>query len=350
MKVAFVAGGSGGHIYPAIAIAQALKQRDAVTQIIFFTSRQALERKVLADNGFSSIPFFSGNAFTGFWVALYQLIKNRPDYLVNMGGVIGTVAAVPAYLLRIPILTHECNIIAGRATRFTGYFSRTVTVPVKETLKYFGAKAVVTGNPVRSSIGKIDRAAAAGQLQIEVAKFTVLVLGGSQGALKINELIPELVRQLPENFQLLHITGTRDHARIRDKVLTVIPQHLRQNYFIYPFVADPAPLYAAADVAISRAGAGVLAELAAAGVPSILIPYPYAADNHQEINARRFKQAGAAELILNRELSVGRLSSIIKSWAASAQNLADMRAKTLALGWPEASERIADIIYKGIKA
>lgn len=350
MKVAFVAGGSGGHVYPAIAIAQALKQRDAETQIIFFTSRQELERKVLTDHGFPFISFFNGNVFTGFWVSLYLLAKNRPDRLINMGSVIGAVVAVAAYLLRIPMLTHECNIVAGRATRFTGYFSRMVTVPVKETQKYFGPKAVVTGNPVRKTIGKIDRARAAGQLQVDPQKFTVLVLGGSQGALKINELIPELIKLLPENFQFLHITGMRDHERIRNMALTLIPQRMRQNYFIYPFVADPAALYAAADVAVSRAGAGVLAELAAAGVPSILIPYPYAADNHQEINARRFSQAGAVELILNRELSVGQLSSIIKSLAASPQNLLDMRAKTLALGWPEAADRIADMIYKGIKA
>ena len=337
MKIVFVAGGSGGHIYPAIAIAQALKKRAAATQVVFFTSRREL-------------VFFNGNAFTGFWPMLNQLIKNRPDYMVNMGGVIGGVAAVAAYLLRIPMLTHECNIVAGRATRFTGRLSRTVTVPVKDTLRYFGPKAVVTGNPVRSSIGKIERVAAARQLQIDPQRFTVLILGGSQGALKLNVLIPELVRILPHNFQYLHITGSRDYEAIKNKSVAAIPAALRQNYFIYPFVADPALLYAAADMAVSRAGAGALAELAAAGVPAILVPYPHAADNHQEINARRFKAADAAELVSNRELSVERLSSIIKSWAASPQKLTDMRAKSLALDKPEAASRIADIIYKGIKA
>jgi UDP-N-acetylglucosamine--N-acetylmuramyl-(pentapeptide) pyrophosphoryl-undecaprenol N-acetylglucosamine transferase len=318
LTVAFTGGGTGGHIYPALAIDDALRAeyRDDVYEPRFFGNRDGLEATLVTTMPVTFIPsaplqrrLSLGSLRTvfanalGIVVALRALATFRPLMVVATGGYVCFPVVVAARILRtlrvlrcgIGLL--EINLTPGLTNRLLRPFVDEVWTTYAASAAAFGSKAVLTGAPVRASLRDVgDPAAARERLGLDPAGTTVVAMGGSQGARSINEAVAALVtrRTLPPDWQLLHISGERDYDYM---ALEEREPAAGNRVRLVAYLNDPADAYAAADIVVARSGASTLAELAVTGTPSILIPYPHAADAHQQHNAEAFAAAGAAVVL-----------------------------------------------------
>jgi len=344
-SILIMAGGTGGHIFPALAVADCLRAQG--WQITWLGAAQSMESDLVPKAGYELVTVrFSGlrgkgllrklmlpfNLLIALWQSALTILHHRPDVLLGMGGYITFPGGLMGALLRRPLIIHEQNSIAGLSNKSLSHFATRTLTGFPEVL----LNAEWCGNPVRASIAalpdpKIRYAARSGVLN-------VLVLGGSLGAKAINECLPSALALLPPAVRphVLHQTGKQHFS--------VTQTHYSQaeiNANIQPFLEDMAQHYAWADVVICRAGALTIAELAAAGVASILIPFPFAVDDHQTTNAQ-FLSGHAAAILLPQP-------------ALNAQHLADLlhgltREKTLvmalaahALAKPDAARRVAEV-------
>ncbi len=328
LRVAFAGGGTGGHVYPALAIDDALRAAHPADEYEarFFGNEHGLEAtlvKTVPLTFVSSAPLqrsFSlstlrtviANA-AGVVAALRALARFRPTMVVATGGYVCFPVVVAARILRLlrivrcRIALLEINVTPGLTNRLLTPLVDEVWTTYAASEKSFGRKAVVTGAPVRASlrIAK-DAPSARDRLGLDPERTTVVTMGGSQGARSINEAVAALVtrRTLPDDWQVLHVSGERDFAYMQAEER----EPAAGNYVrLVPYLDDPADAYAAADVVIARSGASTLAELAVTGTPSVLIPYPHAADQHQAHNAALFADAGAAVVLNDAELDGDRL-------------------------------------------
>ncbi len=328
LKVAFTGGGTGGHVYPALAIDDALRSeyRPDAYEARFFGNRDGLESSIVKTIPLTFVPsaplerklslgtlrtVFANAA--GVVVALGALARFKPMFVVATGGYVCFPVVVAARLLRLIGLVRariallEINVTPGLTNRLLKPLVDEVWTTYAASETSFGRKAVVTGAPVRASlrIAK-DAASARDRLGLDPDRVTIVVMGGSQGARSINEAVTALVtrRTLEPNWQVLHVSGERDHVYMQAEQREVAPGN---RVRLVPYLDDPADAYAAADVVIARAGASTLAELATTGTPSILIPYPFAAEQHQAHNAALFEQAGAAVVLSDAGLDGDRL-------------------------------------------
>lgn len=334
MKLIIVAGGTGGHIYPGIAIAEKLSKK---ADVLFIGSYEGLEKdlikfpiKLIHARGLLrkiswkaiSAPFM---AIWGYIDAIKILKKFKPDWVISMGGYVSFPVIVAAKLLRIPILLHEQNVLPGATNRFLSKFADIVTLSFSESEKYL--KGTVTGNPVRESILSLSKK--------ESQEFTILVFGGSQGARSINMAIGDQIEKLKElNVKIIHIAGKRDYAFLN--------KHDYPFYHMLSYMYNIEEGYREADIVISRAGATAIAEILACGIPSILIPFPYAAENHQEFNARAVEKHGAA-IILN-DSDLDDMSKVIGSLIQDRDKLKKMSLAAKDLSRIDAAENIIRLL------
>lgn len=326
MTVVFAGGGTGGHLYPAIAIADALRNRGA--QIRFVGTADRLEGTIVPQAGYalstivsrplqrnSSLDIFNTIAanLKGTLQSLALLAKLRPDLIVATGGYVCFPLMLAARvrralrLSRAPLVLLEPNAAPGLTNR--------LLTPIVDE--------VWNSVPIRASLRMLPpRDQAMARLGLDPTRRTIVSMGGSQGARSINDAVTEVVgsRALPPDWQLLALTGTGEYDRVR----RALPNAL-------PYVEDMADVYAAADLVIARAGASTLGELAALGKPSILIPYPYAAEAHQASNAARFAAAGAAVVLTDAQLQEGALAPAIAQ-SIRPQRLGALAAAAAALG------------------
>ncbi|MEA2930303.1 MAG: UDP-N-acetylglucosamine--N-acetylmuramyl-(pentapeptide) pyrophosphoryl-undecaprenol, partial [Hyphomicrobiales bacterium] len=328
LRIAFTGGGTGGHVYPALAIDDELRAqyRPDAYEPRFFGNRDGLEAalvKTIPLTFVSSAPLqrklslstlrtvFANAA--GVIAALGALARFKPVWVVATGGYVCFPVVVAARILRLLRIIHpriallEINVTPGLTNRLLKPLVDEVWTTYAASQASFGSKTVVTGAPVRASlrIAK-DAASARDRLGLDPDRTTIVVMGGSQGARSINEAVAALVtrRTLGETWQLLHVSGERDHAYMQAEEREPAAGN---RVKLVPYLDDPADAYAAADVVIARAGASTLAELAVTGTPSILIPYPFAAENHQAHNAALFEEAGAAVVLEDAEVDGDRL-------------------------------------------
>lgn len=327
MRVAFTGGGTGGHIYPALAIDGALRAlalRDGTAyEARFFGNAGGLERDLVPPEiPLEFVPSrplsrklslellkTAGTNAAGVGVALQKLAQYKPDIVIATGGYVCAPVVAAARLLRtatrarMPIVFVEINAVAGLTTRLLLPMVDEVWGAYDASRPAFGPKFVATGAPVRPSLLSLPNAnEARAQLGLEAGRTTIAFMGGSQGARSINEAVAALVtrRTLPGDWQILHICGRRDYAYMRAEEREVAAGNVVR---LVEYLADPAPAYAAADLVVARAGASTLAELAATGTPSLLIPFPFAAEDHQRRNAEVFVRAGAARLMDDAEVN-----------------------------------------------
>jgi UDP-N-acetylglucosamine--N-acetylmuramyl-(pentapeptide) pyrophosphoryl-undecaprenol N-acetylglucosamine transferase len=329
LRVAFTGGGTGGHIYPALAIHDALRARypaqDAY-EARFFGNEDGLEATLVKTMPLAFVPsaplqrslllstlrtVFANAA--GIVTALGALARFKPDFVVATGGYVCFPVVVAARILRVlriiraRIALLEINVTPGLTNRILTPLVDEVWTTYAASEESFGRKTVVTGAPVRASfsIAK-DGPSARERLGLDPDRTTIVVIGGSQGARSINEAVAALVtrRTLGETWQVLHVSGERDYAYMHAEERELAAGN---RVRLVPYLDDPADAYAAADVVIARAGASTLAELALTGTPSILIPYPFAADQHQAHNAALFEAAGAAVVLKDAEVDGDRL-------------------------------------------
>lgn len=314
MQILIAAGGTGGHIFPAISLAERLKATQSIKAEILFvcsskrTDVELLKSKSEACFKTETLPVCSlGRIFSlklfNFLVRLYLasiksymlLRRFKPDIVIGFGGYVSGPVVMLASFMNIPTIIHEQNLIPGKANRLLSRLVDRVAVSFEDTQKFFPQKSVLTGNPIRSDFSRISCAKARRILGLCEDRFTILVMGGSQGAHTINEAILKVISLMDKeektNLQLIHLCGEIDKEMVEStyKTLGIVNA-------AFTFSLDMNTIYSAADVVISRAGATSLAEIAYFGLPSVLIPYPYS-KYHQYANAKFFADNGAAVLI-----------------------------------------------------
>ena len=361
MRFVLTGGGTGGHIYPALSIANGLKKEFDNPEFIYIGARAGLEHQVVPDAGYP-IKYINAQGLNrsltlknfktliktscGFVQSLKILKDFKPDCVIGTGGFVAGPVMLAAVVLNIPTLIHEQNAYPGLTNRLIGSHVNHVALSFQESKQYFkGAAMTHTGNPVRESILKRGWKEGYKNLNLERERKTILAFGGSGGAASLNQAMLDFYIFVKDNprFQLIHITGRRDYEKqlkaIEKKGLK-LDQRIRVEEYLYN-IEDA---YAVSDLVISRAGAITLAELTARGVPSILIPYPYATENHQEHNARSLEQAGAAKVILDKDLTGIALIEKIEDIFSTKGMLERMKEASLKMGRPDAEKRIIQII------
>lgn len=347
LKIAFTGGGTGGHVYPALAIDDALRERypASVYEGRFFGNRRGLEATLVTAIPLTFVPSaplqrslsletlrtIVANA-AGVFVALGALARFKPQAVIATGGYVCFPVVVAARMLRTlgviraRITLLEINVTPGLTNRLLTPLVDEVWTTYAASGTSFGAKAVITGAPVRASLLLLkDAASARERLGLDPDRTTIVVMGGSQGARSINEAMAALVtrRTLPQTWQVLHVSGERDYAYMQAEQRELAAGN---RVRLVPYLADPADAYASADVVIARAGASTLAELAVTGTPSVLVPYPFAADQHQAHNADLFERAGAAVVLPDAGLDGDRLWWTLRDVLDADRNVAMRRA------------------------
>jgi UDP-N-acetylglucosamine--N-acetylmuramyl-(pentapeptide) pyrophosphoryl-undecaprenol N-acetylglucosamine transferase len=352
LKVLIAGGGTGGHLYPGIALAEELRRRDAATTVSFVGTGRGLESRVVPGLGFpldlirsaglkaKALPALArGLALLPLSAAdAWRVIsRRRPDVVVGVGGYSSGPVLLLAALRRIPTLLMEQNTAPGFTNRALARWVRVAAVSYDETLRYFPTVGVVTGNPVRRQFlergGGDERHSGDGRVH-------VLIVGGSQGARAVNDALlaaaPALARHAA-TLAITHQSGERDLARVRDGYAAA-----GCAATVEPFLHDMPARMTAADLVVSRAGASTLAELTILGKAMVLVPLPTAADDHQRKNAATLARAGAAEVIEERDLTGERIAGLVTALAADAGRRQRMAAAARALGRPDAAARVAD--------
>jgi UDP-N-acetylglucosamine--N-acetylmuramyl-(pentapeptide) pyrophosphoryl-undecaprenol N-acetylglucosamine transferase len=345
MRVMIMAGGTGGHVFPALAVAAELRERGA--EVFWLGTRHGLEAKLVPSAGIK-IEWVAVSGLRGkgalvwllapwrlLWAALQVLavmIRQRPVVVLGMGGFVTGPGGVVTWLLRKPLVIHEQNAIAGLTNRLLSPLARRVLEAFPGT--FHTKRVVLTGNPVRRAIAELP--APKQRFAGRSAALRLLVLGGSLGARALNEVVPQAIAQLPSPPEIWHQAGSRniDEARDSYRCAGVAAR-------VEDFIEDMAAAYAWADLVVCRAGALTVAELAAAGVAAILVPYPHAVDDHQTRNAASLAAAGAAVVVQQRDLTLERLRDLLVSLLDRAR-LSAMAQAARCLAQPHAAERVAE--------
>jgi UDP-N-acetylglucosamine--N-acetylmuramyl-(pentapeptide) pyrophosphoryl-undecaprenol N-acetylglucosamine transferase len=339
-----MAGGTGGHVFPALAVADYLRARD--WRVVWLGARTGMEATLVPQHGYELAPIrFAGlrgkgplaklllplNLLVAFWQSLRAIRAHKPDVVLGMGGYIAFPGGMMAALLGRPLAIHEQNSIAGLANRVLAGVADRILVAFPDALP----KSEPTGNPVREAIARV--APPAQRFAGRSGPLRVLVVGGSLGAAALNERVPQAIALLPagDRPRVVHQSGAKHLDALRAGYAAV-----GVAADLLPFVEDMAQAYADADVAICRAGATTVAELAAVGVPSILVPFPFAVDDHQTTNARYLADAGAALLVQQRDLTAERLAETLRG--LTRERLLEMAEKARALGKPDATRAVAE--------
>ena len=340
-----MAGGTGGHIMPGLAVAEEMQARG--WRIVWMGNPDGMEARLVPPKGyqmawlrFTAVRgkglvkklLLPANLLTGFWQALKQLRAHRPDVVLGLGGYVTFPGGMMAVLVGRPLVVHEQNSIAGLANRVLAKVSDRVLCGFPNAL----AGGAWTGNPVRPAIAALEPPAA--RFAGRSGPLRVLVVGGSLGAAVLNQTVPQALAKLDGAVrpQVIHQAGEQHLAT------------LRANYEAagvaaecVAFIDDMAAAYAAADLVICRAGALTVAELAAAGVASVLVPFPFAVDDHQTHNARFLASAGAALLLPQPELNADGLAALLKG--LDRERLLAMAGKARELARPDATRAVADV-------
>ena len=349
--ILIMAGGTGGHVFPALAVARALQQE--TLQVVWLGTRNGLEARVVPDAGIPiewiSIQGLRGKGLASWLLAPFKLIyalaqafgvmrRRRPAAVVGMGGFVAGPGGLAAGLLRKPLVVHEQNAVAGLTNRILARFARTVLEAFPDSFPG-GIRARTVGNPVRSDITGLDLPVR--RFQGRAGAPRLLVLGGSQGARALNQAVPEALALLEPDArpEVWHQAGERTLAIARD-----VYRDSRVEARIDPFIEDMAAAYEWADFVVCRAGALTVFELAAAGVGAVLVPYPSAVDDHQSLNARYLTERGAAMLLPENELTAERLAELLRSFVEDPSLRLRMASAARELATPGAVGVIRDVV------
>jgi len=352
MRLIIIGGGTGGHLFPALAVAEGIRKREPDSEIMFIGAGRRIDNQVLAEKGFArkviSFSGIKGLGMSGFLHAASRLLpaiaqsfflirRFRPDLVFGVGGYVTGPVLTAAKILRIPICIHEQNSVPGLANRLAGKLADRICISLPCDPPFAENKTILTGNPVRGEI--LD----ASHQQTEKGKqTTILVLGGSQGARRVNELVCAAMKILRKRekttLRIIHQTGIADEEKVRTSYAENGIQAEVSSFF-----TDMAGLYRRANLVISRAGATTLAELAVMGLPVLLIPYPFAADDHQTTNGEYYVEGGGARMVQEKDLDEEKLAAEVGQLVDRSGTLEEMAAAMRKMGQPQATERIVEV-------
>jgi UDP-N-acetylglucosamine--N-acetylmuramyl-(pentapeptide) pyrophosphoryl-undecaprenol N-acetylglucosamine transferase len=347
-RLLIMAGGTGGHIYPALAVAELWRQQGG--EVVWLGTPDSMESRIVPQAGVAleqiSISGLRGKGkgallraplqlLRALWQSLRIIHRLRPDVVLGMGGFASGPGGVAAWLLRRPLVVHEQNAIAGLTNRLLARLATRVLEAFPGTFPR-SAKVEAVGNPIRAAL---QPSPATGVHQ----PLRLLVLGGSLGAKRINALVPEMLSLLKQPLAVWHQTGVRNlqesKALYAQHGVTVDGATVR----VVPYIEEMDRAYGWADLVLCRAGAMTVSELALVGRGAILVPFPFAVDDHQSANGRFLQQAGAAQLIQQDQLDAHTLEQWIRRWIEQPQQLLEMGERARALGAPEAGARVVEI-------
>lgn len=350
LNIVFAVGGTGGHLFPAIAIAQEFMARNFANHIVFLGTGKPIELSILSEYGFVSKKIsaegIKGRGLfrqtgavlvlvRGFFQSIGILKSENPDLVVGMGSYSSAPVVLAAWLNRIPVVLCEQNVLPGIANRYLSRIADRICVSFKDTMGNLPkSKIRFTGNPVR-----IEILQAAPKKKDMEGPFTVLILGGSQGAHGINMAVIEALENLRETGKIffIHQTGDSD-----ENIVKTAYEKKRIPGDIRAFFKNMARIYAQADLVVCRAGATTVAEISALGKPAIFIPFPHAADDHQVLNARNLCAAGASEIIHEKDLTGELLAEKILNLVKNRSELEKMAEISASLGHLDAAKNIVD--------
>jgi UDP-N-acetylglucosamine--N-acetylmuramyl-(pentapeptide) pyrophosphoryl-undecaprenol N-acetylglucosamine transferase len=350
MRVIFAGGGTGGHLFPGLAVAREFQRRDGGVEILFVGTKQGIEFRVLPKEGFKletlTVKGIKGRGLRGVLDALYGVPASvlrslkiihqfRPDCIVGLGGYASGPLLLAGKLKNIRCAIMEQNLRPGFTNKLLARWVDCVFTAYSQSADYFsGARVIESGNPVRwRELPKISRG----------EKFSLLIFGGSAGARRINFAVADalkLLTDLSSQLFITHQTGQADFPAIRE-VYAALPFEAE----VTPFIDKMDQAYARADLVLCRAGATTVAELTAFGKAAILVPYPYAIYDHQRGNAQALQELGAGEMILDQELTGALLAERIRGYFTDRGQLERMAAAARAMGRPDAAARIVDECY-----
>jgi len=341
--ILITAGGTGGHVFPGLAVAQAM--REAGWRVVWLGAKSGMEARLVPAHGYEMawvraaalrgkgllaaflLPL---NLLVGFWQSARAILAHRPDVVLGLGGYVAFPGGMMASLLARPLAVHEQNAIAGLTNRILAGVADRVLVAFPEAMK----NAEWTGNPVRAEIARIP--VPDERFANRHGPLRILVVGGSLGAQALNEAVPRALAQMPapERPQVVHQSGEKHLDALRASYAAA-----GVDGELVPFIDDMARRYAEADLVICRAGAITVAELSTGGMASVLVPFPHAVDDHQTANAAFLAGRGAAVLLPQKDLSPERLATLMRSMDRAA--LLEMARKARALGKPDAAQTVA---------
>jgi UDP-N-acetylglucosamine--N-acetylmuramyl-(pentapeptide) pyrophosphoryl-undecaprenol N-acetylglucosamine transferase len=345
--ILIAAGGTGGHVFPGVAVADELRARDPASRIVFVGTARGLESRLVPRVGYELelLPILPLNG-VGAWRALKGLLllpwslaravalvrRTRPRAVLGVGGYAGGPLLLAAAFLRVHTVILEPNASPGFSNRRLRPFVRRAACSYEQARAFFGAKGVLTGNPVRGGFARIAR-------KPHASPFSVLVFGGSQGSRVLNRALVDALPHLPPHVRLVHQTGPAMHEE-------VAAAHARagRDSEVVAFLDDMEARVAAADLVVCRSGATTCAELTVAGRASVLVPFAQAADDHQRVNAVALQSAGAARMVEEKDLSGESLARAIVESLETPGRLEAMEDAARGLGRPDAAARVADLL------
>ncbi|MCH7549286.1 MAG: undecaprenyldiphospho-muramoylpentapeptide beta-N-acetylglucosaminyltransferase, partial [Candidatus Krumholzibacteriota bacterium] len=326
LRVIVAGGGTGGHLYPGMAVGEALAALPGGVEILYVGAKGGMEETILSSGEYRAV-FLPGYGLRGSsvaaWIkapfvlavavarALGVVRSFRPDVVIGTGGYASVAVVVAAMLLRVPRILQEQNSVPGLVNRRLARFADVVLLSYAESKSWMRSarRTVVIGNPLRA-MERIERSEAARRLGLDAARKTVLVIGGSRGARSVNTAAAQAARTICQrgDTQILMLTGSLDYERVREDM-----QEMEECVHVLAYLDDVATAYSLADVAVARAGASSVFELANFGVPTIFVPYPHAADQHQQRNVRELEQRNAAVVVADADLTGERLRDEIEA-------------------------------------
>ncbi|MHB1319367.1 MAG: undecaprenyldiphospho-muramoylpentapeptide beta-N-acetylglucosaminyltransferase [Anaerolineae bacterium] len=358
MRVLFTGGGTGGHVYPALAVADRLKARGVELAQLAWVGRPAsIEEKLVTHYGMSYRPISSG-ALRGrspwqVFTSVFHLLRGvgegrrligelKPDAIFSTGGYVTAPLTVAAWMHHVPVLIYLPDMEPGLAVRFLARFATRVCVSFDSVAAFFDRrKVLVTGYPVRQELLTADRELARVRLGLDGSQV-LLVLGGSSGAHSINQAVSRRLDALLEVAQVVHVTGAADLDALQELRAT-LPIARAARYHLYGYLHEEMiDALVAADLVVARAGASTLAELPAARLPAILVPYPYAGE-HQRVNAGYLAQRGGAVIVTDADLDA-RLLGTVRGLLSDESRMADMAAAMWSISVPDAADRLAECL------
>jgi UDP-N-acetylglucosamine--N-acetylmuramyl-(pentapeptide) pyrophosphoryl-undecaprenol N-acetylglucosamine transferase len=363
LNVIFAGGGTGGHLIAGLSIAQEISSRFPGANIIFFGTSKKGESGYIEKSGyefkqikackftsFIRLPVFVIVSLIGVIYSLINIIRIKPDIIIGLGGYGSALPVVAAHITGVPIVLIEQNVIPGRANLIMARWADAVLCHWESTKKRFKKvhSVSVTGIPIRKGIIANEPEIGKNPFGLTSQGKTLLVMGGSQGSQAINKVIllsiPELKALIPD-LQIIHLTGKEGYKEAKD-----VYDNLGISSFVSEFSSHIGIAYKLSDLVICRAGANTIAEISAVGIPAILIPYPYATDNHQYWNAYELARIGGALIIKQDELKPERLTELVSNLFRNDEELDNMKKINRSLSKPFAAEQVVDKICQTLEA
>lgn len=363
MRVIVSGGGTGGHIYPAIALINRLKERNLLDDILYVGTQKGLESRIVKD---LNIPFktieLQGfkrkvsldnlktiKLFISSISASKKIIKEfQPDIVIGTGGYVSSAIVYAAHLLKIPTVIHEQNSIAGVTNKFLSNFVDKIAISFEEVASEFKQKnkIVLTGNPRAQEVIKFKKNKRLEEFGLDSNKLTILIFGGSRGAKPLNMAVVDMVDELEqEKFQTLFVTGKIHFNYVQDE----LKNRKFKNIAIVPYIDDMPEILPDIAMIIGRSGATSIAEITALGIPTIFIPSPYVTHDHQTRNALILKNAGAAELIKEEGLNSQSLKRAIEGIMNNTDLYQSMKDASKKLGYPDSADRLIKVMSELVK-